>query len=158
MTKPRKVLDQETIARRNMHAIEELRYRGFLRNGKLPPGLRLLMKLFPRQKAPYYGDYWLYGLQQGILFGLPFIAVLAWGFAAGGEHSVWLGVGVGLLAGAEFGGGMSYYMNWANKKAKLTPWEQLDEPAPKEVPKGAVDPEELTAQALRLTNRFNRLR
>ena len=136
------------VANRRRHALLELRERGVLKSGKYPPGLRLILWLFPRQKAPYYGDYGLYGVQMGVLFALPFVGLLSWVISLEGTLHWSLGAGLGFGAGALFGYVMSAWMKSVHRKLMLTPWDQLDEPSGA-APKDAERYKDLEREMLR---------
>ena len=124
--------DLQRVAVRRAHAEAELIARGVLKGGGFPPGLRLIQWMMPWLKSPYYGDHATYGLVMGGLFGLPmggFCAlVVAQGNAPPGA-GWWAFLGLGVLSGLMFGGGMAFFMRRTHRQMRLTPWEALDRPA-----------------------------
>ena len=141
--------DKFTIRRRNRHAIWELRDRGVLRNGKLAPGLRLAMWMFPNLRAPYYGSNGAYGVILGVGFGLPMGLFVGFILMLDGQYSPWWAVVAGALSGLAFGAIFSGYMASVHRRMKLTPWEDLDNPVSGEAPEGAEDLEDLADELAR---------
>lgn len=137
------------IAIRRAHAEQELIARGVIGPNGLPPGMRLILRLFPHQKVPFYGDYWLAGLQLGVMFGLPMAAFIGWICSLGDKVSVGLGLGLGAAGGVAFGGVFALYLPMVHRRAKLSDWAALDRPPGAAVPERAQDIADINKSFLR---------
>lgn len=145
---------REQVATRRRHAEAELIRRGVLKRG-FPPGLQIAMALFPGLKSPYHGDHGKYAVFYGVFFGMLFVLVLGWLFHADGRFPAWIGVALGVAAGAGFGIVLSAWQRSVGRRLKLTPWQQLDKPASKKTPEGAEDYETVEGELFRKVRRFN---
>ena len=124
----------ETVAIRRRHAREELMRRGVLKGGDYPPGMRLVMRIFPRLKPPYYGDRAANAAILGTLFALPMGAMLIFVSLAGENLPIWAALLLAAGGGAFFGWRLTGYTIAAHRRLRLTPWDQLDHPAPEDPP------------------------
>lgn len=134
-----------TIQERRDLAEQELLVRGLIKN-RYPGGMRLIMRLFPEQKAPYYGDHGRYGLQLGVLFAIPMTAFLLFAGSLSDDISILFFLLIGLGAGAAFGAIFGLMMKAIHRRMKLTPWEELGTRPPGEIPEGAATFEEIEAE------------
>lgn len=128
-------------------AERELAARGLIR-GRYPAGMRLVLWLFPGQKAPFYGDYGRYGLQLGVLFGIPMTLILLGISFLDDDLPLGGFLGLGLLAGAAFGM-ISMLMKSVHRRMKLTPWDELGRRTPGAIPAGAERYDEIAADFVR---------
>lgn len=111
---------EPTTQERRDLAEQELQARGLIKNG-YPGGMRLILRLFPEQKAPYYGDHGRYGLQLGVMFAIPMTAFLLFVSTLDDDLPVLFFFLMGLGAGAAFGAIFGLMMTAIHRRMKLTP-------------------------------------
>jgi hypothetical protein len=139
--------DLTTQERRDL-AEQELLARGLIKF-RYPAGMRLIMRLFPEQKAPYYGDHGRYGLQLGAMFAIPFTAFLLFVGSLSDDVPILFFLLMGLGAGAAFGAIFGMMMKAIHRRMKLTPWAELGTRPSGEIPDGAATFKEIEAEYFR---------
>lgn len=129
-------------------AEQELLARGLIKK-RYPGGMRLIMRLFPQQKAPYYGDHGRYGLQLGAMFAIPMTAFLLFAGSLSDDIPILYFLLMGFGGGAAFGAIFALMMKAIHRRMKLTPWEELGNRPPGEIPEGAATFNEIEAEYFR---------
>lgn len=115
-----------------LRALAELAAREAQPCGRMPWGLRLLMRRYPLRRPPYYGDHLFDGLALGLIFALPAGGVVTFAIVENGTVSLWLAAALALFAWAGFGLGHAAYLATAGRRMGLTPWERLGGRGPEE--------------------------
>ena len=147
--------------RRRRNAILELERRGVAGGNGMPAGMRMILRFFPNQRPPYYGDRGKFFLQLAVMFGLMMTPFLWIFIAMDGRYSGWVALGLGLLSGVGFSALFVPFLGAVHRRMRLTQWEDLDADPTGEAPEGAEDYDDIETEhvmkASRMSSNIRRL-